>query len=303
MTELLVLVGPTASGKSALALDLAPALGAEIVTADSRQVYRGMDIGTAKPSAADRSAVPHHLLDLVAPNESYDVSRYQRDADAVLVDLTRRARAPLVVGGTGLYVRALVDGLALADLPHDPAIRQRLEEEARRADPRELHARLAERDPEAARRVHPRNVRRVVRYLEVTELVGPISARWAARPTRDARMVGLAVPLDELHRRIDARVRDMVDRGVLGEISALLARYGALSDTAMTAHGYPRWIAHLEGRLTLDEAIRWTQRDTRAYARRQLTWFRRDARVHWLDPARGAAAVRDAGLTSRSIGA
>ncbi|OLC55953.1 MAG: tRNA (adenosine(37)-N6)-dimethylallyltransferase MiaA [Chloroflexi bacterium 13_1_40CM_4_68_4] len=301
MSELLVIVGPTASGKSALAGELAPELVAEIVTADSRQVYRGMDVGTAKPSHADRERVPQHLLDLVEPNEVYDVSRYQRDADAVLSVLERRERVAIVVGGTGLYVRAVVDGLALADLPHDAALRGALEEEARRSGPERLHARLAERDPEAARRVHPRNVRRVVRYLEVTELVGPITARWSKRPARAARMVGLRPPLDELDRRIDTRVREMVERGVIEETRGLLARYGSLSRTAMTAHGYPHWIAHLEGTLSLDEAIRRTQRDTRAYSRRQLTWFRRDARVQWFDSTPRADAVRDAIATSRSI--
>ena len=297
MSDLVVIVGPTASGKSALALAVAPKLDAEIVSADSRQVYRGMDIGTAKPSAAERAAVPHHLIDVVDPNETYDVARYQRDADAALAGMSARARRALVVGGTGLYVRALVDGLALAALPHDPSVRARLEGEALREGAERLHARLAALDPEAARRVHPRNIRRVVRYLEVAELAGSISARWSARPTRDARFVGLRVSLDELDRRIDRRVREMVERGVIDETRGLIARYGSLSRTAMTAHGYPHWIAHLEDRLPLDEAIRRAQRDTRAYARRQLTWFRRDVRVRWIDPAHDAAAFREAVFT------
>lgn len=303
MSDLVVIVGPTASGKSALALEVAPELGAEIVTADSRQVYRGMDVGTAKPTRADRESVPHHLLDLVEPDQTYDVSRYQRDADAVLAELEGRGRLAVVVGGTGLYVRAVVDGLGLSDLPHDPALRSALEDEAQRSGADQLHARLAARDPEAARRVHPRNVRRVVRYLEVSELVGPITARWSRHPARHAaRLFGLRPSLDELDRRIDARVREMVDQGVVDETRGLLARYGGLSRTALTAHGYPHWAAHLEGTLSLDEAIRRTQRDTRAYARRQLTWFRRDARVQWHDPTAGAMAVRDAlRATSRSI--
>lgn len=302
MSDVLVIVGPTASGKSALALEVAPRIDAEIVSADSRQVYRGMDLGTAKPSPLDRAAVPHHLIDVVDPNETYDVSRYQRDADAVLARLGRNAKRAVVVGGTGLYVRALVDGLALAELPHDASLRAALEREAERDGAGRLHARLAARDPEAARRVHPRNVRRVVRYLEVTELSGPISARWSRRPARAATLVGLRPPLDELDRRIDARVAAMVEGGVVDETRRLLERYGSLSRTALTAHGYPHWIAHLEGGLALDEAMSRTRRETRAYARRQLTWYRRDDRVRWFDPDRDARALRDAVLASRRIG-
>ncbi len=294
MTEpLLAIVGPTASGKTTLALEIAPRIRAEIVAADSRQVYRGMDIGTAKPTRAERARVPHHLIDLVEPEERYDVTRYQRDAEAALAKLARRGVRPLLVGGTGLYVRAVVDGLGLRELPHDPGLRSRLEEEATRVAPEALHARLAHLDPEAAARVHPRNVRRVARYLEVTLLAGPISKLWRARPARAVRLIGLAPARDELDRRIDARVLAMVEAGVLEETRVLRDRHGVLSRTAMTAHGYPHWIAHLEGRISLDEAIRVTQRDTRAYARRQLTWFRRDRRVRWFDPMTEREALRE----------
>jgi tRNA dimethylallyltransferase len=286
MNELLVIVGPTAAGKTALALEIAPGLGAEIISADSRQVYRGMDVGTAKPTPEERRRVRHHAIDVVDPDQPYDVARYQRDAEASLADVASRGARPLVVGGTGLYVRALVDGLALRDLPHDPDLRARLEDESRLVGPEELHARLAARDPVAAARVHPRNVRRVIRYLEVTLLEGPISLRWRAAAARPVRLVGLLPPRDELDRRIDARVLAMVEAGVLDETRTLLARYGSLSRTALTAHGYPHWIRHLEGRASLDEATRLTQRDIRAYARRQLTWFRRDPRIRWFDPGR-----------------
>lgn len=286
MGEPLVIVGPTASGKTALALQIAPRLGAEIISADSRQVYRGLDVGTAKPTREERRQVRHHAIDVVDPDQPYDVARYQRDAEAAYAEVASRGARPLVVGGTGLYVRALVDGLALRDLPHDPELRARLEEESRRVSPEELHARLAARDPVAAERVHPRNVRRVIRYLEVALLGGTMSGRWGAEGARPGRFVGLLPSRDELDRRIDARVLAMVEGGVLAETRGLLDRYGSLSRTAMTAHGYPHWIRHLDGRASLDEAIRLTQRDTRAYARRQLTWFRRDSRVRWFDPGR-----------------
>src|SRR2546426_2988519 len=191
-------------------------------------------------------------------------------------------RLIVIVGPTASGKTALA--LAVADLPHDRALRESLEEEATRVAPEALHARLAAADPEAAARVHPRNARRVVRYLEVTLLAGPISALWRTRPSRPAYIVGLLPPREELDRRVDARVVAMVEAGVLAETRCLLQRYGALSSTALTAHGYPHWIAHLEGHLSLEEAVRLTQRDTRAYARRQLTWFRRDPRVRWVEP-------------------
>ena len=291
---LLVLVGPTASGKTGLALDVAPALAAEVLSADSRQVYRGLDVGTAKPTREERERVPHHLIDLVDPGEPYDVSRYQRDADATLGSLRARGVWPLLVGGTGLYVRAVVDGLALVDLPHDRALRASLEVEAARVPAAELHARLAERDPVAAAAVHPNNVRRVVRYLEVTLLAGPVSGLWRRDGARSARVIGLLPARPVLAARIDERVRRMVEQGVLDETAETLRYFGDRALRALSAHGYPHWIAYLEGRLTLDEAIRHTQRDTRAYARRQLTWFRRDPRIQWFDPERDGHALREA---------
>lgn len=298
---LLAIVGPTASGKTRLALEVAPELGAEVLSADSRQVYRGMDIGTAKPTREERARVPHHLLDLAEPNERYDVARYQRDFERALAEVRARGKVPLLVGGTGLYVGAAVDGLALADLPHDPSLRAELEAEVERVAPEVLHAQLAEHDPVAAAKVHPRNVRRVVRYLEVTLLTGtPVSSLWRRKTSRDIRFVGLLPPRDVLDRVIDERVIRMVELGVLDEVRGLLERYGSLGATAMSAHGYPHWIAHLAGRLALDEAIRRTQRDTRAYARRQRTWFRRDVRIRWFDPGRQWRAARDALVRSRT---
>jgi tRNA dimethylallyltransferase len=294
---LLAIVGPTASGKTRLALEVGPRLGAEVLSADSRQVYRGMDIGTAKPTREERALVPHHLIDLVEPSDRYDAARYQIDAEAARVDVERRGRVPMLVGGTGLFIHAFVDGLGLSSLPTDPSLRASLEAEAARLSAAELHARLAGRDPAAAARVHPNNVRRIVRYLEVTELAGPVSSLWRKGPAREVRFVGLQPPRDELYRDIDARIVRMVDAGVLEETRALLDRGYDATLTSLSGHGYPHWIEHLAGRLSLDEAIRRTQRDTRAYARRQLTWFRRDARIQWFDPRREAAAAKQALVT------
>src|SRR5438094_1184150 len=218
-TDVIAIVGPTASGKSALAMRVAERIGGEIVSADSRQVYRGMDLGTAKPTAEERARIPHHLVDVVDPGERYDVLRYQRDGRAALAEIRARGRVALVVGGTGLYVRALLDGLDLASLPHDPEVRTRLESE----DPAMLEERLRAIDPDAASRVDPRNRRRLVRYLEVATIAGgPVPrVRGASFP---ALRVGPRPPPELLVPPIERRGREMVDAGVLGATRPLVSR-------------------------------------------------------------------------------
>jgi tRNA dimethylallyltransferase len=275
----IAILGPTASGKSALAMRVAARLSAEIVSADSRQVYRTMDIGTAKPSADERARVRHHLIDVADPGERYDVLRFQRDARAALAEIRARGHTTLVVGGTGLYVRALLDGLDLASLPHDPTIRVRLEAD----DPATLHDRLRAIDPDAAARVDPRNRRRLVRYLEVATIVGGSASR-ARGASVPALRVGLRPPREVLVAAIERRVREMVDAGVLEETRALVARGVDPRLPSMSAHGYVHWAAHLRGEVDLETAINLTARDVRAYSRRQMTWFRRDAAIKWFDP-------------------
>ena len=276
---MIAIVGPTASGKSALAMRVAERLGGEIVSADSRQVYRGMDVGTAKPTAEERARVPHHLIDVVDPGERYDVLRYQRDGRAALTEIRARGRVALVVGGTGLYVRALLDGLDLASLPHDPAVRARLEAE----DPARLHERLRAIDPDAGARIDPRNRRRLVRYLEVATIAGgPVPrVRGASIP---ALRIGLRPPREVLVVAIERRVREMVDAGVLDEARTLVSRGIDPRLPSMSAHGYTHWASHLRGEINLETAIRLVARDVRAYSRRQMTWFRRDAGIRWYDP-------------------
>jgi tRNA dimethylallyltransferase len=275
----IAIVGPTASGKSALALRVAERVRGEIVSADSRQVYRGMDIGTAKPTGEERTHIPHHLIDVADPGERYDVLRFQRDGRAALAAIRARGKVALVVGGTGLYVRALLDGLDLASLPHDPGVRARLESD----DPSTLHERLRAIDPEAASRVDPRNRRRLVRYLEVATLAGGAVPR--VRGDRVAALrIGLRPPRDVLVAAIERRVREMVDAGVLDEARVLVARGVDPRLPSMSAHGYVHWSAHLRGEIDLETAIALTARDVRAYSRRQMTWFRRDPAIRWLDP-------------------
>jgi tRNA dimethylallyltransferase len=275
----IAIVGPTASGKSALAIRVAERLGGEIVSADSRQVYRGMDIGTAKPTAEERARIPHHLIDVVDPGERYDVLRYQRDGQLALTQIRARGRVALVVGGTGLYVRALLDGLELATLPHDPVVRARLESE----DPATLHDRLRSIDPDAASRVDSRNRRRLVRYLEVATIAGgPVPRVRGAQVA--ALRIGLRPPRDVLVAAIERRVREMVAAGVLDEARSLVASGVDPRLPSMSAHGYVHWASLLRREIDLETAIALTARDVRAYSRRQMTWFRRDAAIRWYDP-------------------
>lgn len=298
-----VVVGPTASGKSALGLDLARRLigsgqPAEIVCVDSMTVYRGMDVGTAKPTASERAEVPHHLLDLVDADEEFSVARFQRAARAVLADLGERSVTPVLVGGTGLYVDVVVDDF---DLPgRFPEVRATLEAELLDGVPvTELHARLASVDRLAASRMEPTNERRIVRALEVTLGSGrPFSSfgpgLQAARSAGDGpawRMFGLQWPRPVLAERIAVRYRQQMDAGFLVEVRALRDRYGvSLSRTAAQGLGYRELGAHLAGECTLEDALAEAVGRTVHFAKRQERWFRRDPRITWLD---GASATAD----------
>ena len=282
---LLVLVGPTAVGKTGVAVRLATRLRLEAVNADSRQVYRGMDIGTGKPTAGERAALPHHVIDVVDPPERYHAARFRLDALEAIAGIRARGRLPVVVGGTGLYVRALLKGLHPAP-PADPALRGELEALAAAQGSEALHQRLAERDPAAAARLHPRDRVRLVRALEVLTLggAGPDPADWrSAVPPFRLLMVGLCQSREALARRIADRVRAMVARGMMSEVQGLLATGYDEALPAMGGIGYRQFCAVLRGSLTEAEATRLMIRDTTRYAKRQMTWFARDPEVRWLD--------------------
>jgi tRNA dimethylallyltransferase len=279
---IVAIVGPTASGKTALALRAAQRSGGEIISADSRQVYRGMDIGTAKPTVAEQRLVRHHCIDLVDASVPYDAARYQRDGRAALGDIVARGKTAYVVGGTGLYVRALLDGLVLDAAPTDPDLRAALERRATAEGAEVLHRELATIDPGAAERVDPRNERRVVRYLELALLAGRVPAERGTGV--EARRIGLDPPRPWLDEQIGARVRQMVDDGVLAETARLLDAGVDPRLPSMSGHGYVHWAAHLRREMTLEAAVAATAKDVRAYSRRQMTWFRRDAQIRWVDP-------------------
>ncbi len=283
LPRVIAVVGPTASGKSDLAVALAEALDGEVVNADSMQLYRGMDVGTAKLTVPERRGVPHHLLDEWDVTETASVADYQRRARAVVDDLRAAGRTPVVVGGSGLYVRAVLDHLEFPGT--DPVVRARLEAELAAAGPAALHARLARLDPEAAAAILPTNGRRLVRALEVVEITG---GRFTAilpeqRDVYPSVQIGLGVPRPVLDARIDARVERMWEHGLVDEVRRLEQVGLRTGVTASRALGYAQVLRMLDGELTEAQAVEDTRRTTRRFARRQDTWFKRDERVVWLD--------------------
>jgi tRNA dimethylallyltransferase len=288
-----VIAGPTASGKTRLGIDLCRAAGGEIVNADSQQIYRGLDVGTAKPTAAERSEVRHHLLDLCEAGEGMDAARWCALADAAIADVAGRGRLPVVAGGTGLYLRALLHGVVAAP-GRDPVLRARLEEEAARLGRAALHRRLASVDPEAARRIRPNDLVRIVRALEMAAGGRTQSELFAAHGFQAdryrARLWALEPPRAELHRRIDARVEAMFAGGILEEARRLLERFGGRPPPKLPI-GYAEAVDCARGDLALAEAVRRVQAAHRRYARRQLVWLRQERGVEWLRPPYDVAAM------------
>jgi tRNA dimethylallyltransferase len=278
---LLGIVGPTGSGKTELAVALAQRLPVEIIVADSRQVYRGMDVGTAKPDAAVRAAVPHHLLDLADPDEPFTVAQWVERARTLLPEIAGRGRQPLLVGGTGLYISALLDGHDYASQGWSPGLRASLVRTLAADGLEPLALRLSQRAPGVAARIDLRNPRRVVRALERAEAGSGGAEPRSRRYGGPVVLFGIDRPRDELYRRIDERAAWLFANGLLEEVRALLAAGYGPDLRPMTGHGYREAAAHLAGESTLADAIALTARRTRQYAKRQLTWFRRDGRVRW----------------------
>jgi tRNA dimethylallyltransferase len=286
--DLLVIVGPTAVGKTALAVRLGQMFKGEVISADSRQIYRGMDIGTAKATPAEQAELPHHLIDLLEPDEELTLAHYQRLAMSAIGDVWNRGRLPMLVGGTGQYVQAVIEGWTVPEVPPDPELRQRLAGEAERLGYEALHAQLAAVDPVAAGRIDGRNVRRVIRALEVYHRTGtPISQLQRKEPPGYRMLrLGLTMPREVLYRRIDERVEGMMAEGLVEEVRRLAARGYGDNLPSMSGLGYRQIGQYLRGEVTLDEAVLLVKRHTRRFVRQQYNWFRlEDPGIRWLDMA------------------
>ncbi len=293
-----VFAGPTASGKSALALQAAKDLGGEIVCMDSMQVYRSMDIGTAKPTGAERAQVPHHMLDVAEPEEAFSVAEYARGAGNAIRDILSRGRLPVLCGGTGLYLRALSRPMDFGFVPSDPEVRAKYQRYADEYGAPALHGLLGDRDRKSADRLHSNDLRRVIRALEVQELTGqPFSAQempengegeWTLRP------FAISWPRETLYNRINARVGSMLRDGLAEEVRALLERGVSPQAQSMQGLGYKELVPCLRGGISLTEAGELIARRTRNYAKRQLTWFRADGRIRWLPGDMGTDALMSA---------
>ena len=286
MSRVIGIVGPTAVGKSKLALSLAQALDGEVVNADSRQVYCYMDIGTAKPSLEERRSVPHHLIDIVEPNETFSLALYQPLAHKAIEDILRRDKLPLLVGGSGLYVWSLMEGWRIPKVPPNPHFRRQMEQKAAKEGVGSLHRQLQQIDPEAAKKIDPRNVRRVIRALEVYEATHtPFSQLQRKEPPPfDTLILGLTTQRDELYRRIEDRVDIMIKQGLVEEVSSLVEKGYGLDLPAMSSVGYRQIGQFLQGEMDLSAAIQQINFETHRFARHQYAWFRlKDPRIRWFD--------------------
>ena len=284
--RLLVIVGPTAVRKSALALAVAERFRGEIVSADSRQVYRHMDVGTAKPSLQDQSAIPHHLVDVIDPDEEYSLALFLRQATDAIKEIQQVSKLPILVGGTGQYVWALLEGWKVPEVPPDPELRRRLQRRSDREGYAELHAELSRLDPASAARIDARNVRRVIRALEVhsTSQAGQRVRPRKEPPPFQAKLVGLALDRCSLYQRIDRRVDAMMDSGWIDEVRALLEKGYSPELPSLSSLGYRELVQHLGTELPLDEAEQRIKRRTHRFARQQRAWFRpTDKRIEWFD--------------------
>jgi tRNA dimethylallyltransferase len=298
--KIVVLCGPTAVGKTSVAIETARHFGGEIISADSMQIYRHMDIGTAKPSSKERRMIFHHLIDIVDPDEPFDAAKFAREAGKIIAHLDNEKKTAFVAGGTGLYIKALVHGL-FEGKPSNPAIRSRLKLELARSGPDFLYTKLAAVDPASAQKHHPNDTHRVIRALEVFEISGKPMSAWqkdhgfSDRPYQ-ALKIGLTMDREKLYRRIDTRVDAMIEAGLQDEVATLLEKGYPNRLKSMQSIGYRHMADHVEGRLPFDEAVRTLKRDTRRYAKRQFTWFKKDPSIIWINPDNIAVIIEQVRL-------
>jgi tRNA dimethylallyltransferase len=281
---LIVILGPTAVGKTSISIQLAIRLGGEIISADSRLFYRGMDIGTAKPSLVERQLVPHHLIDVTTPDQTWSLVVFQREAQRIIQEICHRGKLPILVGGTGQYIHAVTQDWQVPRVEPDPRLRQALEEWAARVTPQGLHIRLKTLDPQAASRIDPQNLRRTVRALEVIFSTGRLFSAQSQRKPSPYRLlqIGLTRPRNELYSRIDERIEAMLAAGLVNEVQGLLSQGYSPELPSLSAIGYREIIAYLQGKTTFTEAVTLIKRQTRVFVRRQSNWFKEsDPAIHW----------------------
>lgn len=286
LPPLVVILGPTAVGKTSLAIQLALQLNGEIVSADSRLVYRGMDIGTAKPSLEDRHQVPHHLIDLADPDQIWSLTLFKNEARAAIMEIQNRNKLPFLVGGTGQYIRAIVEDWQIPEVKPDHQLRTALENWSLEIGRDGLHARLALLDPESAGKIDPRNLRRTIRALEVIFHSGKkfSEQRLRGKPTYHLVQIGLSMPRSELYKHIDARIDDMFNAGLISEMQGLLIKGYSPDLASFSAIGYSEVIDYLQGKTTQQEAVTLIKRHTRQFVRRQANWFKSDdPNIHWFE--------------------
>lgn len=285
MLQLAAIVGPTGVGKSRIAVKVGQTLDIEIISCDSMQIYRGMDVGTAKITSEEMGGIPHHMIDICDPDQQFSVSDYQKMVKPLIKQINDRGRIPVLVGGTGLYYQVVVDDYQLYPIKATPLVRQRLNEEAELHGNQILHQRLESLDPEAAVNISPNDRKRLVRALEVIEVTGQLfSALQKKNPGRyNLAVIGLTMPREVLYQRLERRVDSMLENGLVAEVGQLLEKGYGPGLNSMQALGYAQIIKHLEGHLSCEEAVEEIKRETRRYAKRQLTWFRKDTRINWWD--------------------
>lgn len=280
----IAVVGPTAVGKTALSIYLAKQLQGEIISGDSMQVYKGMDIGTAKILKEEMAGIPHHLLDMLEPTEDYSAAAYKADVENRIEEITARGRLPIIVGGSGLYIQAALFDYNFPDIPRDEFRTKKLENEAREEGINQIYRRLEEVDPDQARKIHPNNHRRVIRALEIYETTGKTKTEWESEQKKEPKyntlFIGLEMERATLYEQINARVDMMMEEGLLEEVTALY-HAGYANTQAMKAIGYKEFIPYLEGKEGLDEAVEKLKQNSRRYAKRQFTWFKNQLPVEW----------------------
>jgi len=287
MNKVIVIAGPTATGKTALSVRLAKELGAEIISADSIQIYKKLDIGSAKPSIQEREGIPHHLMDIVPADGVYSVADYVRDAKEKIDDILSRNKVPIIVGGTGLYISSLVDNVEFSDSEQDMSVRARLQEELLKIGPEAMHQRLKEVDPESAESIHPNNTKRVIRALEIFETTGKTRTAYEAesklnKSPYDFCLIALSCERELLYERINRRVDIMEEQGLFDEVESLLRDGISKGAQSMQGIGYKEAVMAVEGEISAEESIELIKKNSRNYAKRQLTWFKRGGYT-WFD--------------------